>query len=168
MPRQHQPGTTPPTTPATAPDPPCAEWTAHPARQRPLAAAAAIVVIVALAALVADLGGHPAWGVFAAVVLCLSLHRFFFASSYRIDAAGVHARTLTGTRSLPWDQIRRVELGTRGAWCSSFARRHVMEFRRGVLLLFGPDPQAAVAALRHYAGDRLVPPRGAAKGSLRR
>ncbi len=168
MPREPQPATTPHTPPTSGAEPPCAEWTAHPARQRPLAAAAAIVVIVALAALVADLGGHPAWGVFAAVVLCLSLHRFFFASSYRIGPEGVHARTLAGTRSLPWDQIRRVELGTRAAWCSSFARRHVMDFRRGVLLLFGPDSKTAVAALRHYAGPRLAESRGATKRSRRR
>ena len=141
-------------------------WTAHPARQRPAAAVAAIFVIVAFSILAADLGGHAAWGIGSAIVLCLSLHRFFFASRYRIDSAGVHAETLFGTRSLSWDEIRRVELGARGAWCSTFARRHMLEYRRGVLLLFGPQREAAVTALRRYAGDRLhVPGAKAGPGS---
>ena len=143
--------------PAEPSDPPCVAWTAHPARQRPLAAAAAIIVIVAFSLLAADLGGHSLWGIASALVLCLSLHHFFFASRYRIDRTGVHAETLFGSRSLDWDEIRRIDIGRRGAWCSTFARRHMLEYRRGVLLLFGPQRDAALAALRHYGRSRIAP-----------
>lgn len=130
------------------------EWTAHPARERPLAAVVAVLVIVAFSVTVTGFGGGRLWGIAAGVVLCLSLNRFFFATRYRADADGVTARFPMERRTLAWDEIRRMDAGSRAAWLSPFSQRTWLEFRRGIHVLYGRDPERVLARLRAGVAGR--------------
>lgn len=126
-------------------------WTAHPARERPAAAVVACLVIMALAAGVQQTTEHTGWGILAALVLCLSLQRFFFATSYEIDDEGVAASSLMGRRSIAWRAVRRIERGSRGAWISPYRTRRRWEGRRGVHILYGSQRDAVLKIL----GERI-------------
>jgi len=117
-------------------------WTAHPARERPGVAVVVVAVIAFLSAAIGGFAGHAWVGVVAAVVLCASLHRFFFASRHGIDSSGVRSSTLVGSRSLRWSEIRRIDLGSRGAWICTFGRKNWLESRRGVHVLYGTQRAA--------------------------
>lgn len=112
-------------------------WTAHPARERPLVALAVVGVIVALALLVGDTMGAGAWGVAAAVLMCMALGRFFFPTHYELSAREVVARGLMRTRRLEWGEVRRIEIGPRSAFVSTLPHRSARDARYGMLLLYG-------------------------------
>lgn len=128
-------------------------WESHPLRERPLAGLGTIVVIVLLGGLVTDWMGHVAWGWLAVLALCLSLHRFFFATRYRIDAQGIEARTLAGVRRVAWPEVRHARIGERGAWLSPSPLPNWRDGRRGVHVLYGRQRDKVVAELRR----RLAP-----------
>ncbi|MBN2448426.1 MAG: hypothetical protein JXO22_16990 [Phycisphaerae bacterium] len=130
-------------------------WEAHPARERPAAALLAIIVILALAALVYHLAGTAVAGVIAAIVLCLALQRFFFASRYELSADGITAATLMWQRRLRWDEVRLAQFGSQAAWISPLPRRSWREARRGVHVLFGPRRDEILTQLRARLPDTV-------------
>ena len=123
-------------------------WRVHPALERPFAAVTALVVIVALGLAVYVSFSSRLWSLFATVVMCLSLHRFFFATSFRIDADGVSAHTLFGKRGLGWGEVRRIVYGGHSAWISPYTRSNLRESKRGVLILFGHRREEVLEQLR--------------------
>lgn len=123
-------------------------WRAHPAWERPLAGLAAGVCVFALALSVYSFSGTTAWAVVSAVVLSLSLSRFFFATHYEVDADAITMRASFGRRRLVWSEIRRAEFGPRGAWLSPLGRRSWREARRGIHVLFGARREEVLAQLR--------------------
>jgi len=147
----------PPATTDATRDEQSVAFTVHPARERPLAAAAAVLVIVALATAVYLSSEAALWAILTAVVLCLSLQRFFFATRYECTAEGIQAATLMGRRSLRWSEVRRVDVGAHAAWLSTFPRRNWLEHRRGIHVLFGTRREAIEAELRRrLAADVFV------------
>ena len=128
-------------------------WRVHPAIERPFAGVTAVVVIVALGLAVYVSVRDRLWSLFATVVMCLSLNRFFFANSFRIDADGVSAHTLFGQRCLPWDEIGKIVYGGHSAWIAPHTRSKLRESKRGVLILFGRRRVEVLEQLR-----RRVPP----------
>ncbi|MCG3127672.1 MAG: hypothetical protein CHACPFDD_02539 [Phycisphaerae bacterium] len=96
----------PPATDASV-ETPCVEWSSHPAAERPLAALVACVVIILLGLAVHAATGSSVWAVFSVALLCLSLHAFFFATRYRIDAEGLVIRPLFGGGRFAWSDISR-------------------------------------------------------------
>jgi hypothetical protein len=122
---------------ADSDDVPPLEWRAHPARERPLAAIVAVGIIAALAGAVYAFSEQRIWAIIAAAVLCLAQSRFFFPTCYRLDTAGITQFTLFTQKSLAWDSIRRVEIGSLAAWLSPSRKRNWREGRRGVHVLFG-------------------------------
>ena len=130
-------------------------WRVHPARERPLAAGFAVAVIAALAWLAADLMQHPAWAAFAALVLVIALHRFFFPSEYRLDPEGVTLRQPWRTLHYPWAQIRRFEHGRRGGFLSSRSCVSVLDLFRGIPLLFDERRELIVAGIRRHLPEEV-------------
>lgn len=135
-------------------------WRVHPAVERPAAAAAALFLIVALSVAVFVSTDSSLWAVFAAVVLVLSLARFFFASDYEVTAMQIEARLPFGTRRLTWSELRRVEIGAHAAWLSAYRGRSWRDGRRGVHVLFGTHRAAALAALRAAIPAEVWPAQG--------
>jgi len=124
------------------------EWRAHPARERPLAALLAVAVIVAFGWAVYLFSQQRLWAIGSSVVLCLALARFFFGCRYVLDQTGITQITTFTRRRLRWENVRRVEVGSLGAWLSPSARRNWREGRRGVHVLFGGQREQVLAHLR--------------------
>lgn len=131
-------------------------WRVHPALERPFASVTALVVILAIGIAVHQFSQSKLWAFFATLVMCLSLHRFFFATHFLIGGLGVSAHTLFGKRVLAWEDVGRVVYGSHSAWVSPFTRSTVREARRGVLLLFGKHREDVLAQLkRRVSADRI-------------
>ena len=131
----------------------CLTWQAHPARQRPAAAAFGAAMIAGLAALCALLGANVWWAALAVALMVLHLNRFFFPSRFTIDAEGVTARYLLSTKRHAWSEIRRFCYDRRGVYLSTRCRRSRLDAYRGIHLLFGQEREEVLTGVRR----RLAP-----------
>jgi hypothetical protein len=136
----------------TSPDNGGLQWTVHPARERPAMTVAALLVIIAFGGAVELFAEQPLWGMFAAIVLCLALHRFFFHTRYEMSDEGVRATTLFGVGRLAWDDVRRVRTGSWAAWLEGSRGRRMRA--RGLLLLFGQHRAVVIDALQRRLSGR--------------
>ena len=142
-------------------------WQAHPARERPLAAVACVLIIVVFSGATFVATGSEGWALLTTLVLCLAMSSFFFPTRYEMSGSGIDAwMPLFRHRHLGWDEVQRIEVGRLAAWVSPYRRRTWREQRRGVHVLFGRHRQhvlerlrrEAPAALDHVPGDN--PPAG--------
>ncbi len=125
-------------------------WSVHPAVVQRGRAVLVSVLIVAFSLLAALWMKGSYWGIFALVVLFLSLEAFYFRSDYRLDETGASVRRPFSRGQKPWDSIRCVIIDRFGITLSPFRRRHFLEAYRSVRLRFplrsdqGPRPEEVV------------------------
>jgi hypothetical protein len=133
------------------------EWTVHPARRRP-AVALGVVALTALAGWAcADWGGGWGWGVLAAVLLTVSLRRFYLPTTYRLDDAGVTVQNLARIDFLPWPEVRRFRYDDGGAFISSRAVASLRDRYTGLQIAFEANAEpAADFAHRHIGNPAIV------------
>lgn len=124
-------------------------WTVHPARESPLRAVFAVVAIGLAAALAARaLPNAPAYlGPLVAVLLVFHLSSFFFASHYALDREAIRVRHLGMTRVRRFEEIRRIELGTRAALLSPFPKARALDTYRALVVPLHTAPPEARALL---------------------
>jgi hypothetical protein len=130
-------------------------WSAHPAGLHPRRAVAVALVIAAFAALLGMACGSMLVSVISALVLMVSLNRFYFTSRFEIDAEGITARYPLRTQRLEWASTRRFLHDQFGGYLSTRARASRWDAFRGMHLLFGADRDAAIAHIRQRVGQRV-------------
>lgn len=139
---------------------PTLRWQAFPAGQRRGRAALALLIVASVGALVYLLlhveGIAPwqnlIWSALAALLLFLSLHRFFFPSRYQIDNEGITYEHLWSRRRYRWDQVHRFYLDERGGFLMTTAYRPRLRPLQGVHLLFDGAREEAVRLIRQHLG----------------
>jgi len=115
-----------------------AQWTVHPAKQRPRD------VILVIAVLLLSTGAVSAslqslfLTALAAVFLMVSVASFVFPTHYRVTDEGVSEQRLWRRRRRRWCDLRRIHVGCRGVLVSPFARPHWLDRYRGIVLVFDP------------------------------
>lgn len=114
------------------------KWTAHPARERPGRAAMGIAVIALLSAAVWLSFGWE-WSVASAVILLLSLNRFFLPSRFELDDERIMARYPLQKKILHWRDVRRFVHDSDGGFLSTRSRRSLLDPSSGMHVLFGGD-----------------------------
>lgn len=141
-------------TPPSQPEPLAPEfsWRAHPAAERIGAAVGAMATIAGLAA-ATGLSFGAEWAAAAAIVLVLSLRRFFFPSSYAIDGQGITARSALTTRRLRWAHARRFLTDGNGGYLSSRANRSWLDAYRGMHVLFGRHRDEVLGRISDHLRD---------------
>ena len=122
-------------------------WTAHPAREHPRKAAAGVVLIVAIAA-AAGLSFGPWWAALAAIVLGLSINRFFLPSRFTVDSESITARYPMRTVALRWSALRRFVVDANGGYLSTRSNRSWFDAYSGMHLIFGAKHDEAIAQIR--------------------
>ena len=129
------------------------KWSAHPARERAVAALAASIAVLGFGALIGIASGAVGWGVVSVAVLLASLNRFFLPSRFSIDDDGITARYPLRSQRFRWGEIRRFIVDNRGGYLSTRARRSRFDAFSGMHVLFGPDRRSVIehirAQLRH-------------------
>ncbi len=141
-----------PTPPPPQPPVPEFTWRAHPAAERPGSAVGALAIIAGLAA-ATGLSFGAEWAALAAVVLVLSLRRFFFPSTYIIDGHGLTARIALTSRRLRWADARRFLVDGRGGYLSTRGRRSWLDAYRGLHVLFGRHRDEVLQRISKHLRD---------------
>ncbi|MBD3237498.1 MAG: hypothetical protein GF330_12400 [Candidatus Eisenbacteria bacterium] len=138
-------------------------WRVHPAAERPGLAVVVAGLILTLAVLAGVWMGSAYWGVFAGVVLFLSLEAFFLPASFELDAKGVRVRKPFSQVERGWETLRRVIFDPAGVTLSPFARRRWIEPYRALRLRYPTGRRTAAgevpARLRAYLLARCDPSR---------
>jgi hypothetical protein len=134
-------------------DPDVLIWTAHPARERPLAAAALLVIMLAASLFASWFGGSPWWGLVGFFLLCLSMWSFLLPTTYRMDETGVAKKSAFGTERKTWKEVRSFTADSRGVLLSPFPNPTPLAKFRGLSVQFSSGNREEVIA---YIRDRYL------------
>jgi hypothetical protein len=115
-------------------DPETIAWRSHPAAERRAAAAGVGTLVLLLAVLTAVWMRGAYWGLFAAMVLFLSLESFFLPTTFELSGSGVMVRKPFSRIERPWSAFRSAWFDPLGVTLSPFGRRHWLETYRGIRL----------------------------------
>jgi len=132
---------------------PVLEWTAHPARERPLAAAVLVVIMLGASVFAARFGNGPWWGILGFGLLALSLWSFFLPTRFRMDEAGVEKKSVFGTEKRTWREVRSFTTDSRGMLLSPFPKPTPLAKFRGLAVQFAPGGREGVVA---FVRDRIT------------
>jgi len=110
------------------------EWSFNPWRDRPLRAAAAALITVAMGLLVASLAEAPLVRAALGLAVLGTLSPVLSPARCRVDDQGVQKRSPFGTVRRPWSELRRAAARPAGLLLSPYARPHWLDPYRGVLL----------------------------------
>ena len=131
---QPEPSATPSPSPSQVP----LLWRSWPAAERPGQAVAVALALIAGALGLGAYGGDLFLAGVGLAILSLSLSAYFFPTRYRIDASGIEAASIFGTRQRSWEALRTYADDRRGVTVSPYRGRHWLESHRGIRLLYGP------------------------------
>lgn len=131
-------------------------WRAYPARERKGRAAlgAGVILAVAIAVFImvrADGGGLSvclAWAGMSALILFLTLNRFYLPSRFTLDAEGITANSPLRQQRLLWADIRRFVHDAHGGFLSTRARRSMLDTWSGLHILFGRSRREVIERIR--------------------
>ncbi|MBM3316223.1 MAG: hypothetical protein FJY75_00050 [Candidatus Eisenbacteria bacterium] len=135
------------------------DWRTHPAAERRGVAAGVTLLMLAMAVLTGFWMGGAYWGVFAFLVLFLSLESFFLPTTYELRAAGIIVRKPFSRAERSWDAFRSAWCDGYGVTLSPFARRHWLESYRGIRLRLPARGGPGAEELRSWLRERLDPER---------
>jgi hypothetical protein len=122
------------------------EWRSHPARERPLAAAALLVIMLAASWGAVQFGQGIWWGIIGFAMLALSMWSFILPTSYRLDASGALKKSVFGTERRAWREVRSTVPDRWGMLLSPFPRPSRLARFRGLSLQFSPGNREDVIA----------------------
>jgi hypothetical protein len=117
-------------------------WRVHPAAERWGLAVGISAMILALSVLTALWMQTAYWGIFAGLVLFLSLEGFYLPSRFQLGTEGVEVRKPFSRVVREWGTFRSAWFDRVGVTLSPFGRRHWLEPYRGIRLRYGVGPAA--------------------------
>lgn len=127
-----------------------ATWVSHPLREESVAKSATLMVVILCVSLIVGMSFQS--GAFAFVALALlvvAMARYFFATRYVLDEAGVGISHLGVRRHYAWAQFRRVARHPNGVFLSTFAKPHRLDPFRGQFLR-ATNPDEICHVVRQY------------------
>jgi hypothetical protein len=110
-------------------------WKIHPAGENPGKAVLAIAVILFFLAVIKIVCVEWIYVIISAVVLILSLARFFFPVSFILNNNGIRTTFLGYSRLRQWHEFRRIIEGPKGIHLSPFKKAHILEATRGCYII---------------------------------
>lgn len=128
-------------------------WTSRPAARNPVVGVLIALLIVVLGALAGVWMRNLYWGIFAFLVLFLSLESYFFATTYRLGEDGVEVKKRFSKSFRGWDTFRTIYVDRRGVTLSPYEGRSFMEPFRALRLHFWDNRRAVVECIRGHVGS---------------
>jgi hypothetical protein len=110
------------------------EWSFNPWRDRPLAAVAAVLMTAGMCLLIASLSQAPLVRIMLGLAVLGTLSPVISPARCRVDDDGVELRGPFGTSRRRWNELRRWATPPAGLLVSPYARPHILETYRGLLL----------------------------------
>ena len=123
------------------------KWTVHPAKRNPTKTVLSALFITLFLVFVGVFYGIF-WSIFGFIVLLVSLHSYFFPTSYAVDGKEVIIKNIFMTQKRRLTEFRKVYVGKNGMLLSPFRRKTFLNQFRGVFLLFPEQHREVVEFLR--------------------
>jgi hypothetical protein len=127
------------------PGPEALSWTAWPLRDEGPRAVVKLVALAGIVALFFLVFGQLGW--LAAILLPVSLGKWFLPTSYELGADAIAVRCCGLTTRLPWTRFRRFYAHKVGVHLSTFESPSPLDPFRGMFLRFRGNREAVVARL---------------------
>ena len=126
-------------------------WVAWPAAERTPKTIGVVIIIGALSILVGQVGGDWLWGMTSALILVLSLNRWFLPTVFEIKPDCLQVGYPLQRRSIEWKRVRRIAIDSQGGWVS--AKRLPSRFgsRDGFDIYWGRSRSDNMNAVRSVA-----------------
>lgn len=123
------------------------KWTAHPAKRDLTKTVISSFFVTAFIVFVGIFYGIF-WSIFGFVVLFVSLHSYFFPTSYEINDEEVVIKNIFMTQRRKLSEFRKVYVGRNGTLLSPFRRKTFLNQFRGVFLLLPEQRDEILEFLR--------------------
>ncbi|KPK64736.1 hypothetical protein AMJ83_00665 [candidate division WOR_3 bacterium SM23_42] len=123
------------------------KWTVHPAKRNLTKTILSAIFIVAFLVFVGIFYG-VFWSLFGLVVLLVSLHSYFFPTSYEAGKDEIVIKSILMTQKRGLREFRQVYVGKNGVLLSPFRRKTFLNRFRGVFLLLPEEREEVLAFLR--------------------
>ena len=123
------------------------KWTVHPAKRDLLKTLLSGFFVSAFLIFVAIFYGIF-WSIFGFIVLLVSLHSYFFPTSYEITKDEVVIKNIFMTQRRKLSEFRKVYVGRNGTLLSPFRRKTFLNQFRGVFLLLPVNRDEILTLLR--------------------
>jgi len=146
------------TTPETLPPTPLLEWSAWPAREKPLFTLGLVLFLLAIWVAVGYIYREAVWVLLAVILLLGAVAPFFVITRYRLDEEGVSMKRYVTTMKKRWEELRSYYPDKNGVLVSPFDRPSRLENFRGVYLRFGGNREKVLAVLEQNIGQRKKEP----------
>jgi hypothetical protein len=127
---------------------PALEWTSWPARDEGLRSVLLTLLLAAIIALLFLAFGQLGW--IGAVLLPLSLARYYLPTRYELGEKGLTLHFLGGCRLRRWDSFRRYYPHRIGVHLSPFEAPSPLDPFRGQFLRFSGNREAVLRALERH------------------
>jgi len=121
-------------------------WRSHPARERPLATLALLVIMLAASWGASDFGGNPWWGLVGFAMLALAMWSYLLPTDYAMDDSGVVKKSLFGTERRKWSEVRSMAVDRWGVLLSPFPKPTRLAKFRGLSVQFSSGNKEDVIA----------------------
>jgi hypothetical protein len=141
-----------------APPTPPLEWSAWPAREKPLFALGLVLFLLAIWVAVGYVYREAVWVLLAVILLLGAVAPFFVITRYRLDEEGVSMKRFVTTMKKRWEELRSYYPDKNGVLVSPFAKPSRLENFRGVYLRFGGNREKVLAVLEQNIGQRKKEP----------
>lgn len=123
-------------------------WTAHPAAERPAAAAGLGAILLGLGVAGWLWSGSPIFGAFAALLVAGFMLPFLLPTRYEAGDDGLSIHALGRARLVRWTSVKNLYVHATGVHLSPFEKPSPLDPFRGAFVLYGRDKDAVLAALR--------------------
>jgi len=134
------------------------EWSAWPAREKPLLSLGLTVLLIAIWVAVGYIYREAVWVLLAVILLLGAVAPFFVITRYRLDEEGVSMKRYVTTMKKRWEELRSYYPDKNGVLVSPFAKPSRLENFRGVYLRFGGNREKVLAVLEQNIGQRKKEP----------
>ena len=129
-------------------------WVSHPAKERPGATVAYVLIILfsgVLATLI--MGNNPWWGMVGIALLFLSGWTYFLPIKFLMDSEGVQKKSVFGNEKKKWSQVKSIVPDKYGVLLSPFPQPTRLAKFRGLSVQFSGNREEVLEFIRaHTAG----------------
>jgi len=110
-------------------------WSVHPANENPVKTIISLVFIFGFLIFILIFYG-PLLAALGFAFLLVSLHSFYFKTSYEIDPDSVSVRTIFGTQQRKLKEFKKIYKGKNGILLSPFKHKTFLNNFRGLFLYY--------------------------------
>lgn len=123
------------------------EWTIHPVKENRVQALLVSVILFGVAYAMAMLTGNLLWTLFYLLIFLLSLHRYFFHTTYRLNRESLTIERPWRQQVYPLEEFRSFTVTRNGVQLNRMVHDSFYDRLRGIFIITGRQHEDVVQHL---------------------